>query len=110
MKVLLNVIARNKMTKQSYIYIMTNKTNTVLYTGVTSDLVKRAYQHKNKQVSGFTAKYNINKLVYFEVFSDITEAIRREKQIKGGSRHDKVNLIIKNNPNFKDLFDEIASG
>jgi len=98
------------MTKQSYIYIMTNKTNTVLYTGVTSDLVKRAYQHKNKQVSGFTAKYNINKLVYFEVFSDITEAIRREKQIKGGSRHDKVNLIIKNNPNFKDLFDEIASG
>ena len=98
------------MTKQSYIYIMTNKTNTVLDTGVTSDLVKRAYQHKNKQVSGFTAKYNINKLVYFEVFSDITEAIRREKQIKGGSRHDKVNLIIKNNPNFKDLFDEIASG
>lgn len=101
------------MTKQSmrysYIYIMTNKVNTVFYTGVTDDLVKRAYQHKYKLTGGFTAKYNINKLVYYEVYEDITEAIKREKQIKGGSRKKKIALIIKNNPDFKDLYEEIAS-
>ena len=88
---------------------MTNKRNTVLYTGVASNLAKRVYQHKNKLVSGFTAKYNVNKLVYYEIYEDIIEAIKREKQIKGGSRQDKINLITKNNPNYKDLYNKIAS-
>jgi len=68
---------------------MSNKTNTVIYTGVTSDLVKRVYQHKAKIADGFTKKYNVVKLVYYEVFEDITEAIKREKQIKAGSRKKK---------------------
>lgn len=80
-----------------------------MYAGVTSDLVKRIWQHKNKVADGFTAKYNINKLVYFEIYEDIEESIKREKQIKGGSRQDKLNLIIKDNQSFKDLYDEIAS-
>lgn len=88
---------------------MTNKMNTVLYVGVTDNLIKRAYQHKNKLISGFTAKYNINKLVYFEIYEDIREAIKREKQLKGGSRKKKINLIIKTNFEFRDLYDEIAS-
>ena len=68
---------------------MSNKTNTVIYTGVTSDLVKRVYQHKAKTADGFTKKYNVVKLVYYEIFEDITEAIKREKQIKAGSRKKK---------------------
>ncbi|MEK7610865.1 MAG: GIY-YIG nuclease family protein [Patescibacteria group bacterium] len=95
--------------KQSFVYILTNKTNTVLYTGVTADLAKRVYQHKQKLVPGFTEKYNVDKLVYFEVFEDITEAIKREKQIKAGSRQKKIGLIITKNPNFVDLYKEIAS-
>ena len=86
---------------------MTNKLNTVLYVGVTDDLIKRVYQHKNKLAPGFTSKYNINKLVYYEVFEDINKAIVREKQIKGGSRKKKINLIRKMNPEFKDLYDDI---
>jgi len=88
---------------------MTNKGNSVLYTGVCANLVHRIWQHKNKVVPGFTAKYNINKLVYYEVHEDINEAIKREKQIKGGSRKNKINLIKKKNPDFNDLYDEIAS-
>lgn len=95
--------------KQSYIYIMTNKINTVLYVGVTDNLIKRVYQHKNKLADGFTSKYNINKLVYYEIFEDITEAIKREKQIKGGSREKKLNLIRSRNPELHDLYSEIAS-
>lgn len=91
----------------SYIYIMANRNNTVLYTGVTSDLMKRVWQHKNKVADSFTSRYNIIKLVYYEVFEDIETAIGREKQIKAGSRQDKINLIIKNNPNYKDLCDEL---
>ena len=72
---------------------MTNKNNTVLYTGVTGDLKKRVYQHKNKLTEGFTKKYNINKLVYYQAFGDPARAISREKQIKGGSRQKKVELI-----------------
>ncbi len=87
---------------------MTNKLNTVLYIGVTSNLVKRIYEHKNKLASGFTSKYNINKLVYFEVFEDINEAIAREKQIKAGSRKKKIDLIINFNLTFKDLYSEIV--
>ena len=71
------------MDKSSFIYLMTNKHNTVLYTGVTSDLAKRVYEHKNKLANGFTKKYNLTKLVYYEIFNSIEDAIVREKQIKG---------------------------
>ena len=94
--------------KQYYVYIATNKINTVLYTGVTNNLIKRMYQHKNKMVAGFTAKYNINKLIYYEVYIDINEAIKREKQIKGGSRKKKIDLIKKSNPTFRDLYEDIV--
>jgi putative endonuclease len=95
------------MNKQGYVYIMTNKDNTVLYTGVTSDLKRRVYEHKEKLVEGFTKRYNINKLVFFEVFDDIYHAIEREKQIKGGSRQKKINLIMGTNKDFKDLHEEL---
>ncbi|MFW6118238.1 MAG: GIY-YIG nuclease family protein [Chloroflexota bacterium] len=78
------------MTKQYYVYIMTNNRNTVLYVGVTNNLMKRVYEHKAKLVDGFTKKYNIVKLVYYEIFEDIENAILREKQIKNGSRHKKI--------------------
>ena len=93
--------------KQYYIYIVTNKTNTVLYTGVTSDLKKRIWEHKEKIVKGFTEKYNINKLIYFEIFNDPENAILREKQIKAGSRNKKIELIKKNNPEWKDLYNKL---
>ena len=93
--------------KQGYVYLMTNTRNTVIYTGVTSDLLKRVYEHKEKLVDGFTKKYNINKLVYYEVFEDIENAIVREKQIKGGSRLKKDNLIKSLNPHYRDLYDEL---
>ena len=95
------------MEKQFCIYIMTNKYNTVLYTGVTNDLKKRVYEHKNKLVPGFTNYYNIHKLVYYEVFGDVYNAISREKQIKGGSRQKKLDLVKNMNPEWKDLCDEI---
>jgi putative endonuclease len=93
------------MQKQYYIYIMTNKRNTVLYTGVTNDLKKRVYEHKEKLVGGFTKKYNINKLVYYEIFDSSYSAITREKQIKSRSRQKKVNLIGSLNPEWDDLYD-----
>ena len=83
---------------------MTNHNNSVLYTGVSSELKKRIYQHKNKLVEGFTKRYNINKLVYYEVYHDPQRAISREKQIKGGSRKKKIDLIEKKNPNWDDLY------
>ncbi len=82
---------------------MTNQRNNVLYTGITSNLGKRIYEHKSKLVKGFTFKYNINKLVYFEEFTDVTEAIYREKQIKEWLRQRKIELIKRMNPEFKDL-------
>ena len=82
---------------------MTNKNNTTIYIGVTSNLVKRVYQHKAKTYKGFTAKYNCNKLVYFEEYETIDEAIVREKQIKKGNRKHKDGLINENNPEWKDL-------
>ena len=91
----------------SYIYILTNVTNRVLYVGVTSDLTKRIYEHKNHLVKGFSSKYNLEKLVYFEIFEDINEAIKREKQLKGGSREKKLKLIEKSNPSFDDLYQNI---
>ena len=94
--------------KQSFVYIMTNKSNQVLYTGVTSNLARRVFVHKNKLVKGFTKKYNIVKLVYYEVYEDIRMAIEREKQIKGGSRAKKVSLIESMNSEWKDLSDELV--
>lgn len=95
------------MNRQSYIYIMTNKSQRVLYTGVTSDLRKRVYQHKESSVPGFTRKYNVKELVYFEVFDDIRDAIAREKQIKKGSRQKKIDLINAMNPEWRDLSEEL---
>jgi len=81
------------MNKQYYVYIMTNKRNNVLYTGVISDLKRRAYEHREKLNEGFTKKYNISKLIYYEVFEDPENAIMREKQIKAGPRQRKIDLI-----------------
>lgn len=78
-----------------------------MYTGVTNDLVRRIYEHRHKLDDGFTAKYNINKLVYYEFFENITLAIQREKQIKAGSRKKKLDLINKFNPEWKDLYSQI---
>ncbi len=91
--------------KQCYVYIITNKNNTVLYTGVTSNLVKRIYQHKAKIHKGFAARYNCEKLVYFEAFGSISDAIEREKQIKKFKRIKKLALIDKENREWKDLSD-----
>ncbi|MBI4654647.1 MAG: GIY-YIG nuclease family protein [Nitrospirae bacterium] len=86
---------------------MTNKNNTALYTGVTNDLKRRIYEHKNKLVEGFTKKYNITKLVYYEISRDVESAILREKQIKGGSRAKKIKLIESVNREWRDLYDEL---
>lgn len=99
----------NMMAKHSYVYILTNKNNTVLYVGVTDNLIKRVYQHKNKMAEGFTKKYNIDKLVYYEIFEDITSAFIREKQIKGGSRKKKIELISKMNETWRDLYSGLFS-
>jgi putative endonuclease len=96
------------MNKNYYIYLMTNKNNTVIYTGVTNDLIRRIYEHKNKLVEGFTKKYNIIKLVYYEIFDDPESAINREKQIKAGSRQKKINLINSMNPQWEDLYNNIC--
>lgn len=88
------------------IYIMTNKNNAVLYTGVTSNLFKRVSEHKNKMVAGFTSSYNVTKLVYYEEYETMPEAIAGEKQIKGGSRQKKMDLINNKNPEWKDLYEE----
>ncbi|MCF8296166.1 MAG: GIY-YIG nuclease family protein [Melioribacteraceae bacterium] len=87
---------------QYYVYIMTNFSKT-LYTGMTNDLKKRVYQHKNKLIPGFTSRYNITKLVYYEIFDDVRAAIAREKQIKGWTRNKKIALIEKENPEWRDL-------
>jgi putative endonuclease len=85
-----------------YVYILTNKSHT-LYTGVTNDLVRRLYEHKHKLIPGFTSKYNIDKLVYFETFTNPEDAIAAEKKIKGWNRKKKMDLIKSTNPEFKDL-------
>ena len=95
------------MKKYYFVYILTNLGNTVLYTGVTNDLKRRVYEHRNKVVPGFTAKYNVKKLVYYEVYDDPQYAITREKQIKSGSRKKKLNLISSFNPDWRDLWWEI---
>ena len=95
------------MSREYYIYIMTNKLNTVLYTGVTNDLKRRIYEHKEKLVKGFTKKYNVTKLVYYEVYDGVDDAISREKRIKGGSRQKKIDLINSVNREWKDLYNEL---
>ena len=94
------------MNRQYYVYIMTNKKNTVLYTGVTRDIKKRVYEHKEKLAEGFTKRYNITKLVHYEVFDDPENAISREKQIKGGSRQKKIDLIESINRKWEDLYEK----
>src|SRR4030042_5252115 len=89
------------------VYIMTNKHHTVFYTGITGDLPKRTYQHRNLLADGFTKKYNVTKLVYFEATEDVHSALQREKQIKAGSRKKKKDLIMSLNPEFEDLYDYI---
>ncbi|HEX2935653.1 MAG TPA: GIY-YIG nuclease family protein [Bacteroidales bacterium] len=90
-----------------FVYILTNKNKTVLYTGVTDDLKRRVYEHKTKINKGFTDKYNVDCLVYFESFSDIKEAITREKRLKDWRREWKEKLINQFNPEWRDLFEEI---
>ena len=95
------------MERQYYIYIMTNKRDTVLYTGVTNDLKRRCFRHREKMVKGFTSRYNVTKLIY-EVCEDVEAAIGREKQIKAGSRAKKLALVNQNRPlDWKDLYEEI---
>jgi len=91
--------------KQYYVYIMTDKGNAVLYTGVTGNLIKRVYEHRQKLVEGFTQRYNAVKLVYYEVFGQIENALTREKQIKAGSRQKKLQLINSLNREWKDLYE-----
>jgi putative endonuclease len=95
------------MEKDYYVYIMSNRRRTVLYTGVTNDLKKRAYEHREKLVDGFTKKCNVDQLVYYEIAQGPEPAIQREKQIKAGSRARKLALINRLNPDWKDLYDDI---
>jgi putative endonuclease len=92
------------MAKIGFTYLLTNKNKTVLYCGVTSDLRKRVWEHKNKIHHGFTKKYNVEHLIYFEIHDDIQSAIRREKVIKKMLRKDKIGLIEQSNSDWKDLF------
>lgn len=98
------------MTKQSsqyFMYILFSQRNGTLYTGVTADLIKRVHEHKSKMVDGFTKKYGVDKLGYYEIFEDITNAINREKALKAGSRKKKLALIEKNNQDWEDLYFKI---
>ena len=95
------------MQKKGYVYILFSKRNGTLYIGVTSNLIKRVYEHKNKFIDGFTKSYNVDKLGYYEVYDDITSAIIREKQLKKYYRKQKIELIEKDNPEWKDLYFEV---
>jgi putative endonuclease len=100
-------IINNDMNRKYYVYILTNVRNTILYTGVTNDLKRRIYEHRNKLANGFTKKYNVDKLVYYEDYDDSYNAITREKKIKAGSRKKKFELINGFNPEWKDLYNDI---
>lgn len=95
------------MAKQYYVYILASKRNGTLYTGVTSNLIKRTYEHKNNLVEGFTQKYDVHNLVYYEVTESVESAIRKEKQLKKWKREWKIRLIEKGNPDWKDLYQEL---
>jgi len=103
----LNYKFRNE---KSWVYILTNRNNTVLYTGVTSNLQKRIYEHKIKIYEGFAAKYNCDKLVYVQEFTEINQAIEYEKKIKGGNRARKEKLINNQNPDWNDLSEDMILG
>ncbi|UCD55040.1 MAG: GIY-YIG nuclease family protein [Candidatus Omnitrophota bacterium] len=92
---------------QYYVYILASKRNGTLYIGMTNDLIKRVYEHKNNLVEGFTKKYHVHKLVYYEQTNDVYSAITREKQMKKWNRAWKIELIEKNNPNWEDLYDSL---
>jgi putative endonuclease len=94
--------------KEYYVYMLASKRNGTLYTGVTNDLIRRVYEHKNKLIKGFTKKYNVHQLVYYEVASDIESAINREKQLKNWRRKWKLALIEKANPTWEDLYNHLA--
>jgi len=94
--------------KQFYVYLLASKRNGTLYNGITSDLIRRVYEHKNKLVKGFTSKYDVSLLVWFEVHSDAIAAITREKQIKDWKRQWKLNLIEDTNPEWQDLYKELT--
>ena len=96
------------MSRDYYVYILSNAHNTTLYVGVTNDLIRRVYEHRAKLVEGFTKRYNVNKLVYYEMTRDVESAIAREKRLKKGTRKLKLDLIRKSNPYWKDLYDEIS--
>jgi putative endonuclease len=96
------------MDKQYWVYILTNDRHTVLYVGVTSDLIARVYQHREKLLPGFTSRYNVFKLVYYETGQDARGAIAREKQIKAGSRQNKLGLINSLNPEWQDLYEALV--
>lgn len=96
------------MLKQFAVYILTNQYNKVLYTGVTSNLVRRIYEHKQGNIKGFTQHYKINKLIYFELLLDAKEAIKREKQIKNLVRRKKIAMITEFNQKWRDLYDDIV--
>jgi len=93
--------------KQYFVYILDSKRNGTLYTGMTSNLVKRIWEHKSKAVDGFTKEHDVNMLVYFEVYEDPENAIKREKRIKKWNRDWKLNLIEATNPDWKDLYETI---
>jgi len=93
----------------SYVYILSSGRNGTLYIGVTSNLVKRVFEHKMKLIQGFTSQYNVDRLVYFEKYDDIVVAIQREKRLKSWLRRWKIRLIEKNNPYWQDLFDQLSA-
>ncbi len=93
--------------KTYFIYILASRRNGTLYIGMTSDLVKRGYQHKNNQADGFTKQYGVHQLVYYEHTTSVEAALKREKQLKNWRRQWKIDLIETNNPNWKDLYDSI---
>ncbi len=96
------------MEKQYYVYILASRKKGTMYIGVTSDIVKRVWEHKEKFVKGFTSRYNIDRLVYYEIYSDPENAIKREKRLKDYNREWKIELIEKDNPEWKDLYEEIV--
>ena len=95
------------MGKSFYVYILSSKRNGTLYIGVTSDLIKRVWEHKKKLAEGFTERYSVDKLVYYEQFQDAESALRREKRMKKYNRKWKIDLIEKSNPDWKDLYEEL---
>ena len=94
--------------KKMYVYIMSNAKNGTLYIGVTNDLIRRVYEHKSKEIEGFTSHYRLNKLVYYEIFDSEIEAIQREKTLKHWNRNWKKDLIEQMNPDWNDLYNEIC--